>query len=82
LLFSNVQIYVVLALKMINVCNFTVVLFWQWRYKSYDLTVVGEHLDSIAYPEMVVFLTQNAVSIGQLFTVSRAINESCHKSSI
>jgi len=39
-----------------------------------NLTVVGEHLDSVVYPEMVVYLTQQGVPIGQLFTVSRAIN--------
>ncbi|KAF6040376.1 PLXNB3 [Bugula neritina] len=33
-----------------------------------NLTVVGEHLDSVVYPEMVVYLTQQGVPIGQLFT--------------
>ncbi|KAF6037401.1 MET [Bugula neritina] len=33
-----------------------------------NLTVVGEHLDSVAYPEMVVYLTQRGVPIGRLLT--------------
>jgi len=52
---------------------FTIVLCCSLHSGGTNLTVVGEHLDSVAYPEMVVYMTQKGVPIGQLFTVSRAI---------
>jgi len=53
---------------------FALVLCCSFDSGGTNLTVVGENLDSVAYPEMVVYLTQRGAPIGRLFTVSRAIN--------
>jgi len=53
---------------------FALVLCCSFDSGGTNLTVVGEHLDSAAYPEMVVYLTQRGAPIGKLSTVSRAIN--------